>query len=177
MPAMFPRRITLAAFALSMAACATSKGESISPELAWLEQITGNWTYEAELQVDPDQPPMKGSGTERGRMDGNKAILEGRQEGMTTEFTILFDPATKVFSARFTASTMPTPWTYEGTLDEAGKILTLNSKGPSPHNPKEQLNYRTFIEVKDGDHKTVHSSVEMDGKWITFETYRYRRAR
>lgn len=149
----------------------------MSSELAWLEQVTGNWTYEAELMVDPNQPPMKGSGTESGRMDGNQAILKGRQESMTTEFTIRFDPDTKTFSARFTASTMPEPWTYEGTLDEAGKILTLNSKGPSPQNPNEKANYRTFIEVSDENHKTIHSDVEMDGKWITFETYRYRRAR
>lgn len=174
---MFPKRISLAAFVLLSGACAGSKGNSTSPELAWLEQITGNWTYEAELLVAPDQPPVKGRGTESGPLDGNQVVFKGRQEGMTTEFTVRFDPATKIFSARFTASTMPTPWTYEGTLDKAGKILTLNSKGPSPTNPKEQADYKTFIEVKDQDHKTVHSSVEMDGKWITLETYRYRRAR
>ncbi len=149
----------------------------MSSELAWLEKITGDWTYEAELVVDPNQPPMKGKGTESGRVDGNQAILEGRQETMTTKFTISFDPATKTFSASFTASTMPEPWMYKGTLDEAGKILTLKSKGPHPADPNKQANYRTFIEVRDEDHKTVHSDIEMDGKWITFETYRYSRAR
>jgi hypothetical protein len=149
----------------------------MSSELAWLERITGSWTYEAELVMDPTQPPIQASGTESGRMEGHQAILEGRQEGMTTEFTIRFDPATKGFSASFTASQMPEPWTYEGTLDEAGKVLLLNSKGPSPQDPNEQADYRTFIEVNDEDHKTIHSDVAMDGKWITFETYRYRRAR
>ena len=149
----------------------------MSSELAWLEQITGNWTYEAELVMDPTQPPIKANGTERGRREGFQSILEGRQEGMTTEFTIRFDPATNRFSARFTASQMSEPWTYEGTLDEDGKILVLNSKGPSPQNPNEKADYRTFIEVNDENHKTVHSDIEMDGKWITFETYRYRRAR
>ena len=56
------KRITFTAFALFIGACATSKGESMSSELAWLEQVTGNWTYESELMVDPNQPPMKGSG-------------------------------------------------------------------------------------------------------------------
>lgn len=177
MRAMIARRLPLTALPLLVYACATSRGESTSPELAWLEKITGNWTYEAELLVDPGQPPMKGRGTESGRMDGSQAILEGRHEGMTTEFTLRYNADAGTFTARFTASTLPEPWTYEGRLDETGKILVLNSKGPGPRDPKEQANYRTFIEVNDEDHKTVHSSVEMDGKWITFETYRYVRAR
>lgn len=98
-------------------------------------------------------------------------------EGKTTEFTIRFYPASNGFSARFAASTMPTPWTYEGMLDTTGKVLPLNSKGPSPHNRKEQLDHRMSIETQNGDHKAVHSSVERGGKWVTFDPYRYGRVR
>ena len=44
-------------------------------EHEWLQKLVGEWTYESEATMEPDQPPMRLSGTENVRSLGGLWIL------------------------------------------------------------------------------------------------------
>jgi hypothetical protein len=67
-------------------------------------------------------------------------------------------------------------WVYDGSLDESGKKLTLETEGPDFANEGKTTSYRETIELLSNDHRTFSSSMlGADGKWTTFMTAHYRR--
>jgi hypothetical protein len=71
---------------------------------------------------------------------------------------------------------MTNMWVYEGTLDPTGKILTLDTEGPSFTAEGKTAKYKDIIELKSDDHRTLTSQVlGEDGKWNHFMTAHYRR--
>ena len=50
-------------------------------EHKWLQRMVGEWTYEHNCSMGPDQPPMKATGTETVRSVGGLWTMgEGRGE-------------------------------------------------------------------------------------------------
>src|SRR5262245_18041863 len=100
-------------------------------EHKWLQRLVGDWEYEHECNMGPDQPPMKMTGTESVRsLGGLWTMGEGRGEMPggevgTTMMTLGYDPTTQRFVGTFIGSMMTHMWIYNGTLDAAGKVLTL----------------------------------------------------
>jgi hypothetical protein len=149
-------------------------------EHEWLQQLVGEWETEGEALVEPGKPPVKTKGSESGRSLGAFwVVLENKAEFMGTPFTGIlslgFNPEAGKFVGTWIDSMTSTLWTYQGTLDASGKILTLETEGPSPGDPGKKSRYREVIEVKEKDHKVLASSVEKDGAWTTFVTMHYRR--
>ncbi len=70
-----------------------------------------------------------------------------------------------------------TMWKYEGTLDETGKKLTLETEGPNPMTGKP-CKFRESIEWK-GDDERVFTSTILgdDGKWVQFMTVTQKRVK
>ena len=67
-------------------------------------------------------------------------------------------------------------WKYEGTVDETGKILTLEAKGPNFLLAGKQTNFRDVYEFKTKNHMLMSSMMQTeDGKWTTFMTGTFRR--
>ncbi len=105
-------------------------------EHKWLQRLVGEWTYEHECSMGPDQPPMKATGTESVRSIGGLWTLgEGHGEmpdggPAVTIMTLGYDPQSKRFVGTFIGSMMTHLWIYNGTLDAAGKVLTLDTEGP-----------------------------------------------
>ena len=67
-------------------------------------------------------------------------------------------------------------WKYEGTVNEEGKTLTLETEGPCPMKPGKLSKFKEVIEFKSKDHKVFTSSMqEDDGKWSTMMTIHYRK--
>ena len=60
--------------------------------------------------------------------------------------TLGFDPAKKKYVGSWVGSMMPQLWTYEGALDPTGRILALESQGPSFEDPTKTSLYRDTIE-------------------------------
>jgi hypothetical protein len=57
----------------------------------------------------------------------------------------------------------------EGTLDAAGKMLTLVAEEPSMDDPTKQAKYRDVIEIKSANHRLMTSSMlKPDGAWHAF---------
>ena len=150
----------------------------------WLQKLVGEWNYEHEAAMAPDQPKEKFTGTEIVRSVGGLwTIGEGTTHAhggtATTLMTLGYDPQKKRFVGTFVGSMMTHMWVYEGTLDASGKILTLDTEGPNfAPGAAGMTKYKDIIEFKSDDYRTLTSRMlGPDGKWTEFMTAHYRRKR
>ena len=148
----------------------------------WLQKLVGEWTYETEVKMGPDQPPEKATGTESVRSLGELWILaEGQGEmcgaDATTIITLGYDPQKQRYVGTWIGSMMSYLWLYDGELDAAKKVLTLNSDGPDMTVEGKMAKYRDVIEFESDDHRVMTSYVlGDDGQWQRFMTANYRRS-
>jgi hypothetical protein len=171
-----------------MSAQETSTGSMPAPEPQaehdWLRQFVGEWAVEMEMDMGPESPTEKSTGTERVRTLGDVWIVgeaEGPMPGGGTAKMILtlgYDPAKERFVGTFIGSMMTNMWVYEGTLDAAKTTLTLEAEGPSMAGDGTLSLYRDVIELKNKDHRVMTSHAPgPDGEWVCFMTTNYRRLR
>jgi uncharacterized protein DUF1579 len=151
-------------------------------EHQWLQKLVGEWTFEGECIMGPDQPPVKHTGSETVRSIGGLWTLgEGTGAGpeggqMTSIMTLGYDPQTRRFVGTFIASMMTHMWIYNGTLDATGKVLTLDTEGPDFSGGPNMVKYQDIIEFVNDDLRTLKSRLlGADGKWNHFMTANYRR--
>jgi hypothetical protein len=151
-------------------------------EHQWLQKLVGDWSFENECIMGPDQPPSKHTGTETVRSIGGLwTIGEGSLAGpdggtMTSIMTLGYDPQAKRFVGTFIASMMTYLWIYNGSLDAAGKVLTLDAEGPDFSGGPNLVKYQDSIEFVNDDHRILRSQLlGPDGKWNHFMTAHYRR--
>jgi hypothetical protein len=133
--------------------------------------------------MGPDQPPAKMTGRETVRSFGGLwTIGEGKgdapDDSCDSIMTLGYDPRTKRFVGTFVAAAMTHLWLYDGTLDAAAKVLTLDSEGPSFAGDGTMAKYQDIIEFLSDDHRTLSSQfLGPDGKWAPFMKAHYRRKR
>lgn len=151
-------------------------------EHKWLEKLVGEWTSLAEMSMVAGEPPMKFHGTETVRSLGGLWIVgegEGEMPGGDigrTMLTLGYDPSKKRFVGTWIGSMMAHMWIYHGTLDASGKVLTLDSEGPSMKGDGKVAKYRDIIEFKNRNHRLLHSeALGGNKKWQRFMTAHYRR--
>lgn len=158
-------------------------------EHRWLQKLVGEWTFEMETPPCPDpaqpgaeSPPMKVTGVERVRsLQGIWFLGEGESEmpggvKAQTLLTLGYDPEKKRYVGSWIGSMMPNMWVYEGEVDASGKVLTLNTTGPSMTAPGQTARYKDVIEFKSDDYRTLTSHIlGEDGKWTQFMQAHYRR--
>ena len=145
----------------------------------WLQQLVGEWTVSSEMSMGGATWKMES--TEKVRAIGGLwTMAEGNLNiggmSVTAILTLGFDPRQDLFVGTYVDSTTPYLWSYIGTLDKSGKVLTLDTKGPAFNDPEEMARYREVITIKSADVRTFSSSIE-DGKggWTTFMTAESRR--
>lgn len=153
-------------------------------EHRWLQQLVGEWTYEAESMAAPGEPPVKSTGTESVRsLGGLWTVAEGQGEmpgggPSTAILTLGYDPQKKRFVGTWIGSMMTHLWLYVGSLDASERILTLDCEGPSFRGDGTMARYQDVIEIKSDDHRVLTSHVlGDDGQWQAFMTAHYRRRR
>jgi hypothetical protein len=153
-------------------------------EHQWLQQLVGEWTYEAEATMAPGQPPSKFEGAERVRSLGGLWILaEGQGEmpgcgAATTVLTLGYDPQKQRYVGTWIGSMMTHLWLYEGALDAAGRVLTLNAEGPHMATEGKMAQYKDVIEFKRDDYRVLTSHLRgEDREWHGFMTAHYRRVK
>jgi hypothetical protein len=92
--------------------------------------------------------------------------------------TLGYDPAKGRFVGTFVGSMMTNMWVYEGTLDQKGNTLTLDTEGPSMVGDGSVAPYRDVIEMKSDDLRVMTSHGQgPDGNWTAFMTTTYRRVK
>jgi hypothetical protein len=145
----------------------------------WLQKLVGEWTYETEVTMGSDQPAEKATGTERVRSLGDLWILaegQGEMPGCGTANTMMtlgYDPQKQRYVGTWVGSMMTYLWLYDGELDTAETMLSLNSDGPAMTG-EGLAKYRDVIEFKSDDHRVMTSHVlGEDGQWHHFMTANY----
>jgi hypothetical protein len=149
-------------------------------EHEWLQKFVGEWTTEAEMAGPAPSEKCRGSEVVRS-LGGLWVVCEGQGEmpgggPATMLMTLGYDPDKKRYIGTWVGSMMNTLWLYDGSLDAAEKILTLNAEGPSFTDPTKTAKYQDIIEFKSDDHRTLTSrTLGDDGTWTQFMVAHYRR--
>ena len=153
-------------------------------EHRWLQKLVGEWSYDCEAIMDPNQPPSRHSGTESIRPIGDLWIQgEGHGEmpegGVATMLlTLGYDPQKKRFVGTWLGSMMTHLWVYDGELDTAQTVLSLHAEGPDMVHEGKMAKYKDMIEIESEDRRVLTSQMlGDDGKWHRFMTAKYRRMR
>jgi Protein of unknown function (DUF1579) len=157
----------------------------------WLQKFVGEWTYEGEVLMGPDQPPEKTTGTESVRSLGDLWIVaEGQGEmpgcdAATTMMTLGYDPQKQRYVGTWVGSVMTYLWLYDGELNAEETVLTLNAEGPAMSEcsgsedgtaDSKMAQYKDVVEFKSDDHRLLTSHLLGDnGQWIQFMSVHYRR--
>ncbi|MBL8889977.1 MAG: DUF1579 domain-containing protein [Planctomycetaceae bacterium] len=150
-------------------------------EHQWLSKLVGEWVFESSCSMGPDQPAMLTKGRETVRSLGGLWTIGEANMGSTESdgrsiMTLGYDPTKKKFVGTFIASMMTHLWPYEGTLDQSGKILTLDSEGPSFATEGAYAKYQDSIEFVDDNHRILSSRMLLpDGQWVAFMEAHYHR--
>ena len=152
------------------------------PQHRWLQKLLGEWTYEFNDPGGPDRPASKATGTETVRKIGDLWVVaegEGEMPGAglhTSLMTLGFDPGKNRFVGTWIGSMMHDLWIYDGELDPTGRVLTLNSEGPSMKGDGTKARYQDVIEFKSDDHRTLTGRTLADaGAWQEFMKIDFRR--
>jgi hypothetical protein len=151
-------------------------------EHQWLRKLVGEWWFEADHSMGPGQPPKRTHGSETVRSVGDLwTVAEGQGEvpsGGTAIMimTLGYDPQRGRFVGTWVGSIMPHLWTYDGALDAAGRVLTLDTEGPHFSGGGKRARYQDVIEFKSDDHRVMRSRMlGDDGTWHEFMTVHYRK--
>ena len=153
-------------------------------EQQWLERFVGDWTFEVEAPAEEGKAAEKHPGTESGRsLDGVWVILEGQSEMpgagvIRSIMTLGFDETKGRYVGTYVASMMTYLWVYEGDVDAAGNVLTLETTGPSFTDEGKMARYRDIIEFRTDDHRVMSSVCQgEDGQWTPVMEAHYRRVK
>ena len=152
-------------------------------EHTWLHRMVGEWTYEVEASMQPGEPPQKFKGRETVRSIGGIWIVAEGQGEMgggeaTTILTVGFDPASKKFVGSWIGSMMSYLWHYEGTLDAAERVLTLNCEGPIFDGSGGMTKYKdVHTLISDNERTLAGNFLDKEGKWNEMMTCTYHRVR
>jgi hypothetical protein len=181
-PSIKPARMLLGTLTLLALSIGSSWAEQMpefpkpSSEHVWLQQFVGEWESDTEAYMEPGKPPMKSKGTENiYSLGGFWTISEIKSTMMDMPFagnlTLGYDPSKKKYVGTWVDSMTGHLWEYEGTLDSAGKTLTLETEGACPMHPGKLSRFKEVIELKSKDHKVFTSSMQgEDGTWMTMMT-------
>jgi hypothetical protein len=149
-------------------------------ELAWLEQLAGDWETEGEAFVDPSQPSIRSTGTESIRRLGSSWVVSEIESSFmgtafTAVFTLGYDAARGKLVGTWVDSGSGRLWHYEGALDANGRTATLEKGGPCVGAAAGDARQQDLIEIEGADEKTLTSRTLVDGEWVTLLTVRSRR--
>lgn len=149
-------------------------------EHAWLQQIVGEWTYEASCMMAPGQPWQTFTGTETVRsLGGLWVVLEGKGQmpdggPAAMLMTLGFDPAAGRYVGTWVGSMMARLWVYD--IARVGNALNMDAAGPSFDDPARRVMYRDIVTILDADTRTLSGNLRgEDGQYHAFMNTVYRR--
>jgi len=153
-----------------------------SPEHRWLQQLVGAWECELKCE-EPGGKTNVVKGREVVRALGDLWVvgemtmpIPGTETPMTSLITLGYDPGKGRFVGSWVGTPMAQLITYEGSLDEGRRILTLDCEGPAFDDPTKPATYQDIIELKGEKERLFHTQVlGEDGEWNRIVESVYRR--
>lgn len=153
-------------------------------EHKWLQKLVGEWTYQSEMAMEPGKPPEVMSGKETVRSFGDLWIvaeMEGGAAGGVGHRSILtlgYEPQKGRFAGTFISEGVALMWVYDGSLDAAKKILTLDCDGPSMSGDGSTAKYQDVLELVSDDERIFRSRTQdASSQWTEFMKMTYRRGK
>lgn len=135
----------------------------------WLDQLTGEWTYEADSV--PSRPENQSRGRETVTRRGQWIIIESDDHA---RFQLALDPETGRVIGDFISWDHPTLWTYDGKPE--GDRMVLTSRGPRFDGKPGETDYQDIWEIVSPDERVTRGRLRGDdGEWSDFNITRYRR--
>ena len=168
--------VSVGLLCLTSSAQEVPTAETTSPEHAVLKRFEGEWKVTSKTNESPDVPAQVVEGHISSKMLGELWVINEMSSklGETTVRgvqTLGYDPKQKKYIGTWVDSMTNRMWHYQGTLDDSGKILTLEAEGPGIAGEGSKAMYRDVYEFKTEDHIIATSKVQGDdGEWITFMT-------
>ncbi len=163
----------LAVLTLLLSACAAAPSNSeddAERAQQWLQQLVGEWDSEAEVWAEPGSAPQRHRSRDSVRVFGSWIVSEGETILEGTPYQVLmtlgYDQERGEIVGTWIDTFQNHLWIYEGILDDSGKVLTLETEGPSPENPKKTSRYREELEMRGADLREHRAYVLRDGEWI-----------
>ncbi|KQS89677.1 MULTISPECIES: DUF1579 domain-containing protein [unclassified Rhizobium] len=154
----------------------------LAEEHRWLEQLVGKWRLVFHMPEGSDHSDSGGDWQETARsLNGTWVVCEttGTMPDGSSATNILslgYDPLKKRYVGSFVSSAMTNLWVYEGTLDETGKVLTLDCDGPDFGNTGRTARYQDIMTIRDADTRNFSSRVQTaDGTWQPIMSCDYHR--
>ena len=183
---MLARMLVLIASASTLAVseplfAESGEAEAVDPQ-NFAERMAGEWTLTVEAILEPGQEPRRAEGRAHARwLGGRWLVAESSGEAGGLEFTWIFTLGyirhADEFVATWVDSRQSHLWTYSGSLDKAGDVITLEAKGPIMGDPNTLGDFRTTVEIIDDDHWIMRSLIlGPGGEWFEFTRIDFRRA-
>jgi hypothetical protein len=151
------------------------------PEHDWLHQLLGEWETEMACGPGSSESGIKSKGTERVWSIGDLWIVaesksEVMNKPMTSVLTLGYDLERKRYVGTWIGSSTAYLWHYTGSLDQSGRVLTLETEGPCPHSTSSVAKFKEVMQVQSKDQRVLTSSMQaLDGRWVPILTINYRR--
>jgi hypothetical protein len=149
-------------------------------EHEWLQKFVGEWESESKMWHSPDAEPMTAKGSESTRaLNRFWIVAEGKSEVMgqavQSVLTLGYDVKKEKYVGTWIDSMTGYLWLYEGTVNDAGTTLTLESEGPGMDG-SGTTTFREVTEFLSDDHRVFRSSYKDDeGEWVKIVEVHYRR--
>jgi hypothetical protein len=152
-----------------------------SKEHGFLKEGAGTWDYVMKFKMGPDAPEQEIKGIETVQMLGEFWVIfdikTDNMMGMAWHGhgTLGYDPDKKKYVGTFIDSLSPDRMLGEGTVDAAGKVLTMIWEGKD-HETGKAGKLREVSERKDKDNGTMTMyRTGADGKEVVHFTINYTR--
>jgi hypothetical protein len=143
-----------------------------SDEHRWLKKFLGEWTYVGECSMGPGQDSAKFKGVEKVRALGDLWVIAestGEMPGggeAQMQLIVGFDPKQDRFVGSWIGSPSDYLWVYRGWLDDAKRVLTLETEGYMPHEPGRKRTFRDIHEFASDSHRIFRAMMQQDdGTW------------
>lgn len=145
----------------------------------WLAAWVGDWEVESRMGADAADPVHEATESVRAIgelwIQGEMSAPVGAQS-MRAQITLGYDPVEQAFVGTWLDSFHRRLWVYRGVLDESGRILMLDARGPNMDGSPGTTLYRDAFEMVSPDHRRLRASVMgPDGQWVEFMQADYRR--
>jgi hypothetical protein len=145
----------------------------------FLQKLVGNWDIVADAMASN---PEHATWRETVRsLDGLWFVAEAHGEmpgggTATTMLTLGYDPSKGKYVGNWIDSILNYMWVYEGTLEDDGRTLLLETEGPNVESKGRTARYRERVTFENDNSRSFTSHIQAeDGSWRQLMRMQYRR--